>query len=161
MYCFYRSHLRRMHDRACCTCDEHRSTSRTLFEMSVVRKLIILFSLENVFMTFWITAVDMVDGTGIISLSEALKSNTTLTLLDLTRKEAKRQSNVYPSRICFPPFFFVTTDISIGKTGAESLFEALKSNTTLTELHLGCEDKRKRTYKRHPSTIHSFPFIFI
>ena len=30
--------------------------------------------------------------------------------------------------------------------------EALKSNTTLTALNLGCEYKRKKTHKRHPST---------
>ena len=33
--------------------------------------------------------------------------------------------------------------------------ESLKSNTTLTELYLRGEDKRKKTHKRHPSTIHS------
>ena len=38
--------------------------------------------------------------------------------------------------------------------------ESLKSNTTLTGLNLWSEDKRKKTYKRHPSTIHSFPFLF-
>ena len=48
----------------------------------------------------------------------------------------------------------LSTDNSIGKAGAESLSESLKSNTTLSELDLGCEDKRKKTHKRHPSTIH-------
>ena len=48
------------------------------------------------------------------------------------------------------------TDNKIGDTGATSLSEALKSNTTLTKLNLGGEDKRRHT--RHPSTIHSFPF---
>ena len=47
----------------------------------------------------------------------------------------------------------------IGETGAASLSEALKSNTALIELNLRSEDKRK-THKRHPSTIHSFPFLF-
>ena len=37
-----------------------------------------------------------------------------------------------------------------------SLCEALKSNPTLTELDLESKDKRKKTRKRHPSTIHSF-----
>ena len=49
-----------------------------------------------------------------------------------------------------------STDNDIGETGATSLSEALKSNTTLTELNLNGEDKRKKTHKRHPSTIHSF-----
>ena len=37
----------------------------------------------------------------------------------------------------------------MGDEGATSLSEALKSNTTLTKLTLGCEDKRKNTHKRH------------
>ena len=45
----------------------------------------------------------------------------------------------------------------IGDTGAKSLSEALKSNTTLTKLNLYSENKRKKTHKRHPSTIHSSP----
>ena len=36
--------------------------------------------------------------------------------------------------------------------------EALKSNTTLIELNLGGEDKRKKTHKWNPSTIHPFSF---
>ena len=42
----------------------------------------------------------------------------------------------------------------IEDAGATSLSEALKSNTTLTALNLSGEDKRKKTHKRHPSTIH-------
>ena len=42
--------------------------------------------------------------------------------------------------------------------GATSLSESLKSNTTLTKLNLDGEYKRKKTHKRHLSTIHSFPF---
>ena len=41
-----------------------------------------------------------------------------------------------------------------------SLSESLKSNTSLTELNLSGEDKRKKTHKRHPSTHQSFPFLF-
>ena len=52
----------------------------------------------------------------------------------------------------------LSTDNSIGETGVKSLSESLKSNTTLTELNLSSEDKRKKAHKRHPSTIHSFPF---
>ena len=39
------------------------------------------------------------------------------------------------------------TDNEIGDTGATSLSESLKSNTTLTELNLSGEDKRKKTHK--------------
>ena len=52
--------------------------------------------------------------------------------------------------------FITSTVNNIGDTGTTSLSEALKSNTTLTELNLSGEDKRKKTHKRHPSTIHSF-----
>ena len=44
-------------------------------------------------------------------------------------------------------FFFTTTDNYIRDTGATSLSESLKSNTTLTELNLSGEDKRKKTHK--------------
>ena len=49
----------------------------------------------------------------------------------------------------------LSTDNSIGETGVKSLSESLKSNTTLTELNLSSEDRRKKAHKRHPSTIHS------
>ena len=55
----------------------------------------------------------------------------------------------------------LSTDNSIGETGVKSLSESLKSNTTLTELNLSSEDKRKKTHKRHPSTIHSFSFLIL
>ena len=38
--------------------------------------------------------------------------------------------------------------------------EALKSNTTLTLFNLWSKDKRMKTHKRHPSTIHSVLFLF-
>ena len=41
--------------------------------------------------------------------------------------------------------FIKSTDNKIGETGAISLGDALKSNSTLTELNLGGEDKRKNT----------------
>ena len=47
----------------------------------------------------------------------------------------------------------------MGERGATSLSEALKSNTTLTELNLGGEDKRKKTHQRHLSTDNS-SFLF-
>ena len=41
-------------------------------------------------------------------------------------------------------YLFTSTGNNIGDTGAKSLSEALKSNTTLTELNLGGEYKRKK-----------------
>ena len=64
------------------------------------------------------------------------------------------------SRLDFVDMFEIelSTDTSIGETDTKSLGESLKSNTTLTELKLSGEDKRKKTHKRHPSTIHIFRF---
>ena len=43
----------------------------------------------------------------------------------------------------------VFTGNNIGDTGATLLSESLKSNTTLTELNLGCEDRRRHTKETH------------
>ena len=43
----------------------------------------------------------------------------------------------------------------IGGTGATSLSESLKSNISHTKLDMRSDDKRKKTHKRHPSTIHT------
>ena len=45
------------------------------------------------------------------------------------------------------PFLITLTDSQIGDIGVTSLSEALKSNTTITELDLMSEDKRKKTPK--------------
>ena len=50
------------------------------------------------------------------------------------------------------------TDCKIGDTGAASLSDALKTNTTLKKLDLNGEEKKETTHKWDPSTIHSFPF---
>ena len=107
-----------------------------------------------------ITSTDnMIRETGATSLSEALKSNTTLTKLNLGSEDKRKKTHKrHPSTIHSFPFLITLTENNIGDTGATSLSEALKSNTTLTTLNLHCEDKRKKTHKRHPSTIHSFPF---
>ena len=52
-------------------------------------------------------------------------------------------------------FLFASTVNKIGDTGATSLSESLKSNSTLSELDLSCDDKR---HNRYPSTIHPFSF---
>ena len=93
---------------------------------------------------------------GATSLSEALKSNTTLTELYLNgedkRKAHKRQTSTTHSF----SFIITSTGNKIGDRGATSLSESLKSNTTLTALNLSCDDKRQKTHERHPSAIHSF-----
>ena len=99
--------------------------------------------------------------TGATSLSEALKSNTTLTWLDLCCEDKRKKTHKrHPSTIHSFSFHFTSTDNNIGETGVTSLSESLKSNTTLTQLNLGCKDKRKKTHKRNPLTIHFFPFLF-
>ena len=57
-------------------------------------------------------------------------------------------------------FSHQSTGNDIGDTGATSLSETLKSNTTLTKLYLWSEDKRtKDTRKRDFSAHHSFHLI--
>ena len=90
-------------------------------------------------------------------MSESLKSNTTLTKLDLRGEDKRKKTHKrHPSTIHSLSFLFIAIENNIGETGAASLSEALKSNTTLTALDLEGKDKRKKTHKRHPSTIHSF-----
>ena len=94
-------------------------------------------------------------------MSEALKSNTTLKKLNMSRKDKRKHTkDIYQQFPFFFHFLFSSTGNVIGDTGATSLSEALKTNATLTELNLNGEDKRKKTLKRYPSTIHSFSFLF-
>ena len=79
-------------------------------------------------------------------MSELLKSNTTLIELNL-KGEDKRKKTQKTSTNNSLFYFFTSTVNEIGDTGASSLSEALKSNTTLTELNICCEDKRKNTQK--------------
>ena len=91
-------------------------------------------------------------------MSESLKSNTTLTALDLESEDKRMKTHKRrPSAIHSFHFTFTSTGNDIGERGATSLSESLKSNTTLTALDLSGEDKRKK-HKRHPSTIHYVPF---
>ena len=57
---------------------------------------------------------------------------------DKRKKTHKR----HPFTNYFSSFLFVSTDNKIGDTGATSLSEALKLNTTLAGLDLDGEDKR-------------------
>ena len=79
-------------------------------------------------------------------MSEALKSNTTLTELNLTCENARHTKDDHQQFTFL--LRFISTDNDIGETGATSLSESLKSNTTLTKLYLCGEDKRrKKTHK--------------
>ena len=89
--------------------------------------------------------------TGITSLSEALKSNTTLIKLYLGG-ENKRRHQRHTSTIHFFPFLLISTDNWSGETGVTSLSEALKSNTTLTKLDLSGEDKKHQKDILHQFT---------
>ena len=70
-----------------------------------------------------------------------------------TKKEAhKRQPSIN--------HFFVLTDNEIKAIGATSLSEALISNTTLTELNLSCEDKKRHIKDVHQQFTLFFSLLF-
>ena len=97
--------------------------------------------------------------TGAASLSEALKSNTTLTKLDLSGEDKRKKTHkTHSSTNKSSSITYLSTENGIRDTGATSLSESLKSNTTIVEHYLRCEDQRKKTHKRHPKAKHSFPF---
>ena len=47
------------------------------------------------------------------------------------------------------PFFFISIGNCFGDIGVAPLGESLNSNTTLTELNLRGEDKRKKTHENN------------
>ena len=94
---------------------------------------------------------------GATSLSDALKSNTTLTQLCLCCEDKRINTQMASIYNQLFSIFIKTTDNKIGETGATSLSDALKTNTTLIELNLRGENKKKQ-HKSHPSITHSFPF---
>ena len=98
-----------------------------------------------------ITSTDNnIGDTGATSLSEVLKSNTTLAKLNLSCEDkGKKTHKRLSSTIHSSPLLFTLTDSKIGDTGATSLSESLKSNATLTELNLSCQDKRRHTKDIH------------
>ena len=76
-------------------------------------------------------------------MSDALKSNTTLTKLNLGGEQ--KRNNTQMTSINNPLFFILikSTDNQIGDMGATSLSDALQSNTTLTQLNLDGKRKKK------------------
>ena len=99
-------------------------------------------SINNpLFSLFIKSSVNNIGERGAKALSDALKSNMTLTKLTLGG-EYKRNS----TQMAFinNPLFFIlikSTGNGIGETGTTALSDALESNSTLTELYLGCEDE--------------------
>ena len=80
-------------------------------------------------------------------MSEALKSNTTLTELYLNGEGKRKNTQMKDISSSVFSFLFTTTGGDLGKNGVISLSEALKSNATLTKLNLYSKDKRKKTHK--------------
>ena len=81
--------------------------------------------------------------TGAKSLSDALKANTTLEKLNLFGRHKHEQRRLYLSEI--NSLFHQSTGNWIGETGATSLSDALKSNTTLIVLIMCSFHKRNNT----------------
>lgn len=93
------------------------------------------------------------------SLSDSLKGNTTLTMLNLNRIYEKKNNANWTSKFLTYQFKRNGTENGIRGGGVKSLSEVLKTNTALTALSLSREDKRKKTYNLRPSGIHVFSII--
>ena len=84
--------------------------------------------------------VNQIGETGAASLSDALKSNTTLTAINLRCKDRRGTRWFFFQKfIPSDSRYTILTGNNIRETGVTSLSEALKSNTTLTDVHLGCK----------------------
>ena len=90
-------------------------------------------------------------------MSGALKSNTTLTGLDVSGGHKMNNTNSIQQQSFLFSILIKSTDNRMGETGATSLVDALKSNTTLTELNLSSEN-HETIHKWHPQTIISSSF---
>ena len=90
-------------------------------------------------------------------MSDALKSNTTLTKFNLRGKHKRNDTNGIHQQFILFLFLIKPTDNKIGKRGTASLCDALKSNTTLTVLNLEGEDKRNNTQM---TSINNHSFLF-
>ena len=103
-------------------------------------------------LSLFISTGNKIGNRGATSLSKSLKSNTTLTELYLSCEDKRKKTHKRHQQFILSLIFTFTVN-KIRKRGAISLNESLKSNTTLTKLNLGGENKRR--HKRHPSTNHS------
>ena len=104
------------------------------------------------------STVNNIGDTGATSLSEALKSNTTLIELNLIRKDKRHTKDTHQQFTLFS-IRNTSTGNKIGDKGAKSMSESLKSNTTLTELDLSGEDKKKED--THKTSINNSLFSIL
>ena len=112
----------------------------------------------TLFFLFTITGNDIKD-IGATSMSEALKSNTTLTALDLSCQDKREKTHKrHPSTNHSFFLHFTSTDNNIDEKGATSMSEALKSNTILTKLNMYGKDKKK-THTPKKSINNSLVFV--
>ena len=104
-------------------------------------------SINNSFFSFLFSNTgNFIGDTGATSLSESLKSNTTLMKLYLSGEDRRRHTKGIHQQ--FTLFLIITSTANkIGEIGTTYLSESLKSNTTLTELYLRSEDKKKEDTK--------------
>ena len=86
---------------------------------------------------------------GAISLSDALKSNTAITQLDLICEDKRNNTQMASISNLHFSILNKSSGNKVGETGATSLSDALKSNTTLTKLNLSCDYKRNNTNVIH------------
>ena len=84
-------------------------------------------------------AVNGIDEKGSRALSEALKKNTTLKLLNLASEQEESDEDGWIADIANNQHKQAANNI--GPEGARALSDALKTNTTLIALDLGCEKK--------------------
>ena len=83
-----------------------------------------------------------------------IKHNTHSTQSESWRKKKQHANGIHQQSTL--SHFFKSADNWIGKTGATSLSDALKSNTTLTELNLESEYKRNNTNGIHQQSTLQF-----
>ena len=74
-------------------------------------------------------------------MSDALKSNTALSGLDIGGEDKRNNTQIAFINKSLFSILNKSTGNWIGDTGATSLSDALKSNTTLTKLDLECKNK--------------------
>ena len=83
----------------------------------------------------------MIGAEGARGLGDALKTNTTLTVLELESEQQDHKQTQRESKASATAPWFEWADNYIGDEGARGLGEALKTNTTLTILDLGSEQQ--------------------
>ena len=93
-------------------------------------------------------------------LLDCLNNDGTTEIIQEGGCKRKKTRQRPPSTNHFFSFYSIKTKDYREDPFSKSLGEALKSNTTLTELNLIGEDKRINTHKWHQIAINSFPFSF-